>query len=409
MRHGDVRMRGFAQRSRVRDVWQWLQMHVQPLPPESVPVTAAAGRVLAAGVISEVDVPGFTRAMMDGYALQATDTAGASPYNPVPLQVLDESLPGRPTRESVAPGQAVRIMTGAPLPSGADAVLPAEHVREQSATILAMHEVAPGKHVALPGEDIAAGTLVLSCGRRLRPQDVGVLASIGVGTVPVVRAPRVRIVVTGNELLPPGARPRGAQIVDSNSPMLAALIARDGGLVRHPGIVPDDPRQIRAALADDADVIVVSGGSSVGQEDHAPRIVAEEGELLFHGIAMRPSSPAGLGRVGTRLVFLLPGNPVSCLCAYDFFAGRAIRLLGGRTWEWPYHSCRRKLRRKLVSMVGRVDYARVKLVDEQIEPLAISGAAILSSTTRADGFVVVPEDSEGYAEGTEVELFLYDS
>ena len=409
MRHGDVRMRGFAQRSRVSDVWQWLQTHVQPLPPETAPVTAAAGRVLAAEVTSAMDVPGFARAMMDGYALQAADTAGASPYNPVPLSVVDESLPGHPARALVTPGQAVRIMTGAPLPAGADAVLPAEYVSAQSARILALHEVSPGKHVALPGEDIAAGTLVLSCGRRLRPQDVGVLASIGVGAVQVVRPPRVRIVVTGNELLPPGARPQGSQIVDSNSPMLAALVARDGGLVRNPGIVPDDPHQIRAAMTDEADVILVSGGSSVGQEDHAPRLLAEDGELVFHGIAMRPSSPAGLGRLGTRLVFLLPGNPVSCLCAYDFFAGRAVRLLGGRTWEWPYRSCRRTLRRKLVSTVGRVDYARVKLVDEQIEPLAISGAAILSSTTRADGFVVVPEDSEGYAEGTEVELFLYDS
>jgi molybdopterin molybdotransferase len=408
VRHGDVRMRGFAQRSRVTDVWQWLQARVQPLPPETIPVTAAAGRVLAEGVTSDIDVPGFARAMMDGYALHSGDTSGASPYNPVPLIVLDESLPGRPARQSITPGQAIRIMTGAPLPSGADAVLPVEHVREQSTSILALHEVSPGKHVARPGEDIAAGTLVLPGGRRLRPQDVGVLASIGIGMVPVVQMPRVRIVVTGNELLPPGSRPHGARIVDSNGPMLAALVERDGGLVRNPGIVPDDPRQIRAAMADDADVIVVSGGSSVGQEDHAPCVVAEDGELVFHGIAMRPSSPTGVGCLGTRLVFLLPGNPVSCLCAYDFFAGRAIRLLGGRTWEWPYRSCRRRLRRKLVSTVGRVDYARVKLVEEEIEPLAISGAAILSSTTRADGFVVVPEDSEGYAEGTEVELFLYD-
>ncbi len=246
MRQGDVRMRGFAQRSRVSDVWQWLQAHVQPLPPETIPVTVAAGRVLAAGVTSEIDVPGFARAMMDGYALQAGDTAGASPYNPVPLFVLDESLPGRPARQCITPGQAVRIMTGAPLPSGADAVLPVEHVRdvrEQSTRILALHEVSPGRHVARPGEDIAAGTLVLPRGRRLRPQDVGVLVSIGVCAVPVIRAPRVRIVVTGNELLPPGSRPQGAQIVDSNGPMLAALVQRDGGLVRNSGIVPDDPRR----------------------------------------------------------------------------------------------------------------------------------------------------------------------
>jgi molybdopterin molybdotransferase len=408
-RHGDVRMRGFVQRARVTDVWQWLAAHVQPLPPENVPVTQAASRVLADAVISPIDVPSFARAMMDGYALQAGDTAGASAYQPVSLAVIDQALPGRPARQAVAAGQAIRIMTGAPLPAGADAVLPAEHVRAESASLWALQEITPGKHVAQPGEDIAAGTVVLHPGRRLRPQDVGVLASIGVATVPVTKRPRVRLVITGNELLPAGSRPGGAQIVDSNGPMLAALVDRDGGEARHPGIVPDDPALLRAAMTDaEADVILVSGGSSVGQEDYAPHILAAEGELLFHGVAMRPSSPAGLGRLGQRLVFLLPGNPVSCLCAYDFFAGRAIRLLGGRPWEWPYRVCRRKLRRKLVSTVGRVDYARVRLVEDEIEPLAISGAAVLSSTTRADGFVVVPEDSEGYAEQTEVDLFLYD-
>jgi molybdopterin molybdotransferase len=190
--------------------------------------------------------------------------------------------------------------------------------------------------------------------------------------------------------------------------MLAALVHRDGGVLHSSEIVPDDPQQIRAAMAADVHVVLVSGGSSVGQEDHAPRLVAEEGQLVFHGIAMRPSSPAGLGRMGDRFVFLLPGNPVSCLCAYDFFAGPAVRLLGGRRWAWPYPSCRKRLRRKLVSTVGRVDYARVRLIDDEVEPLAIGGASVLSSTTRADGFVVVGEDSEGYAEGTEVEVFLYD-
>jgi molybdopterin molybdotransferase len=154
-------------------------------------------------------------------------------------------------------------------------------------------------------------------------------------------------------------------------------------------------------------VVLVSGGSSVGQEDHVPRLLAEAGELAIHGIAMRPSSPTGMGRIGETLVFLLPGNPVSCLCAYDFFAGRAIRALAGRSRDWPYRRVRCRLSRKLVSTVGRVDYARVQVSDEGIEPLAISGAAVLSSTTRADGFVIIPADSEGYAEGAEVVVLLY--
>ncbi len=293
------------------------------------------------------------------------------------------------------------------MPVGADAVLPVEDVLVDQDDILVSADVAPGRHVAKPGEDIARGKQVLPAARTLRPQDVGVLASIGVNQVQVVRRPTVRLVVTGNELLPPGAQPEGTRIVDSNSPMLEALVARDGGIARNPGIVPDHPEAISRAMHDDADVILVSGGSSVGQEDHAPGILRQDGQLAVHGIAMRPSSPTGLGRLAHRLVILLPGNPVSCLCAYDFFAGRAIRVLGGRKTSWPYRSERRKLGRKLTSVVGRVDYARVQVVDDLIQPLSVGGASILSSTTRADGFVVIPEDCEGYPEGTEVEVHLY--
>ena len=233
------------------------------------------------------------------------------------------------------------------------------------------------------------------------------MSSIGVGSVRVIRRPRVRIVITGNELLPAGTPPEGCRIADANGPMLHALVARDGGIPIARDIVPDQPEALRAALHDDADVILVSGGSSVGQEDYVPRLLADEGELAIHGVAMRPSSPAGMGRLDGRLVFLLPGNPVSCLCAYDFFAGRAIRALGGRSKDWPHRRLRVVLSRKLVSTVGRVDYARVIVRGNEAEPLAVSGASVLSSTTRADGFVIVPADSEGYPPGTEVDVFLY--
>jgi molybdopterin molybdotransferase len=155
-------------------------------------------------------------------------------------------------------------------------------------------------------------------------------------------------------------------------------------------------------------VILISGGSSVGAEDHAPNILGEVGGIAVHGVAMRPSSPAGFGRIGATLVFLLPGNPVSCLCAYDFFAGRALRLLGGRPAAWPHRTQQAMLSRKIASAVGRVDYCRVRLSGNDAEPIALSGASILSSTTRADGFVIVPGESEGYAPGTEVTVYLYE-
>jgi molybdopterin molybdotransferase len=347
---------------------------------------------------------------MDGYAVVAESTEGASSYNRLPLVVVGDSLPGRPFEGSVAVGQGVRIMTGAPLPLGCDAVLPAEWIEGETGTntsVSALAAVSPGKNVGRAGEDIVRGTTLLHTGRVLRPQDLGVLSSVGVSDVPVFSRPRVRLVVTGNELLPSGSRPQGYRIVDANGPMLAALVERDGGLVDFPGLVPDEPGPLLEALEAEADVIIVSGGSSVGIGDLAPTMVAQRGELAIHGIAMRPSSPTGLGRIGERLVFLLPGNPVSCLCAYDFFAGRAIRALGGRNKAWPYHPIHARLTRKISSPIGRLDYARVLVVEGAVEPLAVGGASVLSSTTRADGFVIVPDDSEGFAPGTDVEVWLY--
>jgi len=287
-------------------------------------------------------------------------------------------------------------------------VLPAEEAEIEGELIHVIGAVPARKHIGPRGEDIRAGDRLLSRGRCLRPQDVGLLSSVGVGRVTVIRRPAVRIVVTGDELLPSGTAPDGTRVCDANGPMLEALVRRDGGDPINPGIVPDKPAAVAQAMQDAADVILVSGGSSVGQEDHAPRLLAEHGTLAVHGIAMRPSSPAGMGTLGNRLVILLPGNPVSCLCAYEFFGGRAIRALGGRSRRWPHPARTLPLRRKLVSAVGRVDYARVALVDGQVEPIAVSGASLLSSTTRADGFVIVAADSEGFGPGEDVEVMLYD-
>ena len=409
----DVRMRGFAKRQSVSEAIAWLDSQLRPLPVEDVPLHLAAGRVLSNPVVSDLDVPGFDRATMDGYAVDAGSTEGASSYNRLPLTVVGDSMPARPFEGSVGVGEAVRIMTGAPIPAGADSVLAAEWVEIEKTegktlnSINAIAAVSPGKNIGRRGEDIRRGTTILDAGRVLRPQDLGVLSSIGKAVVSVVRRPRVRLVITGNELLPAGSPPSGFQITDANGPMLSALIERDGGDVVFPGLVRDNPDMILEAIQTEADVIIVSGGSSVGIEDVAPTLVAQHGELAVHGIAMRPSSPTGLGRIGDRIVFLLPGNPVSSLCAYDFFAGRGIRALGGRSKEWPYRKIPGRLSRKISSPIGRLDYARVKVENGVVEPLAVAGASLLSSTTRADGFVIVGDDSEGFAAGTDVDVWLY--
>ena len=405
----DVRMRGFRERATVEAARSSALRGVVPLPGEAVRVTECAGRVLASDVQSEVNVPPFRRATMDGFAVCAEDTYGASAYDPVILRLIGPSMPGRDEGDPVSPGCAGRIMTGAPVPEGADAVLRAEDAAERDGHLEVTAPVAMAKNIGRIGEDVAAGVTVLSKGRRLLPHDAGLLASIGQDPVQVHRQPVVRIIVSGDELLPPGDRPDGFRIVDSNSPMLAALVVRDGGL---PEItrLPDDEDAMRQALArPGADAIVTAGAASVGIEDRVPLLVAELGELLVHGVTMRPSSPTGVGRIRGVPTLLLPGNPVSCLVAYDFFAGPVIRVMGGRPEAWPYATAMLPLRKRLVSQIGRTDYARVVVVDGLVEPVAISGASVLSSVTRASGFVVVPSGLEGYGEGATVEVHLYES
>jgi len=406
----DVRMRGFAQRAEVATALAWVDAQSGPLPAEPVAVDDASGRVLVADLVAPIAVPEFDRSAMDGFALRGAETTGAGDYNPLEFPVVGESWPGRPFEGAVPPGAAVRIMTGSPVPRGLDAVVPAEYAAQEGGRLTITRAVAPGQHVGHVGEDIAAGSTALPAGRQLRPQDAGLAASLGFAQLQVVRQPRVRLLVTGNEVRPPG-QPKGLyEIYDANSMTLRGLVARDGGRVVAHERLGDDPERIGEALAaPGADVVLVSGGSSVGAEDHAPRLLGALGELAIHGVAMRPSSPAGMGRIGAMLVFLLPGNPVSCLCAYDFFAGRAIRRLGARAADWPYRQVRLPVARKIVSQVGRVDYVRVKIGAEGVEPLALSGASMLSTTTRADGFVVAPAESEGFGPGTEVMVHLYES
>ena len=409
--NADVRMKGFLSRTTVEEAWAWIGSTLSAgcrKSIEEISLKDAAGRILAKDIISNANVPGFNRSMMDGYALQAEETYGATSYNALPFNIIGTSLPGKPCTGSVARGTAIRIMTGAPMPDGANAVLPVEGTEIQKDMMLAMSEASIGRNVGFIGEDVSAGTKVLAAGRTLRPQDLGVLSSIGCGIVPVVKRPLVRILITGNELLPAGTSPEGFQIADANGPMLYSLVSRDGGVAEMPPLIHDHRDQLQAAMLEPADVILVSGGSSVGEEDHAPQILAQHGTLAIHGIAMRPSSPAGMGILNGAFVFLLPGNPVSCLCAYDFFAGRVIRALGGRNVDWPYRRITAPLTRKIVSTVGRVDYARVKLIGDAAEPIAVSGASVLSSTTQADGFVIIPPDSEGFATNSTVEVFCYD-
>jgi molybdopterin molybdotransferase len=404
-------MRGFMERNDLEAALEILRSCVKPVEAESVPLDQALGRTLAGDVISTAQVPAFDKSAMDGYALRAAETFGASPTEPALFKVIGEILPGDPGDLEVGPGEAVRIMTGAAFPTGADAVLMAEQTTEEGDGMLAHGSVVPGRNVARAGEDIQKGDKVLARGRLLRPQDLGVLASIDMVEVEVRRRPAVGILCTGNELVEPGSNEAGdrSKVVNSCRPMLEGLVTQTGGLPQALGTLRDDCQALRAAIAAfDGDILLTVGATSAGKEDYLPGIVKELGELPVHGVNIRPASPLAFGRLEKALIVLLPGNPVAAMVGFDLFVRPAIQIQLGRPEERWNRRVRGKLRRKLASALNRTDFVRVRLVgDGEVEPLRSGGAGVLTSVTSADGFVIVPRDDEGFEAGTEVEVFLF--
>lgn len=416
----DVRGKGFGEPTSIEDTLALLAARVAPLTgADEVPLDEALGRVLAADVASAVDVPAFRKACMDGFAVRAADTYGASSYDPATLDLAAGTLlPGSvgatfgPT-PVLAAGQALRIMTGARLPEGADAVLPWERAEVRGERVRVVAALAPGKHVARPGEDVRRGAQLLAAGRRLRPADLGLLASVGLARVPVRRRPRVAVLPSGDELLDPTTTtPDQAQSAlaagrtfESNGALLAALVRSRGLPVRRAGALPDRRAALEAALLGaEEDVLLTTGATSTGQEDVLPLVLAERGELWVHGVDLRPGHPVGLGRLGARLVALLPGNPVAAWTCFQVLVVPLLRLLEGEPAAAALVPRRRRgrLAEKLTSAAGRTDVVRVT-IDEagDVRPLP-GGSSALLGASRADGLVRVPRDLEGLEAGAEV-------
>ncbi len=409
-----VRMRGFAKRVRFSEALGAVLSNVKQLKTELVPFDRALGRVLAEDVISGVDVPPFNRSAVDGYAVRAADTFGASQTRPKKLRVIGSVKIGVSTKLRVGRGQAAKLMTGAQMPKGADAAVMVEHTKADGKFIKVLVPVTPGKNVSARGEDVRAGEVVLRRGQQLRPQDIGMLSSVGHLKVRVFRRPKVAIIATGPELRRPGTRLKPAQITDVNTYSLAAGIVSCGGVAHPLGIVPDTPealrRVVRKALRDD--MVLISGGSAVGEHDIAPEVVAELGKLLFHGVTLRPGGPTAFGVVRGKPVFCLAGFPVASLVAFDMLVKPALWIMQGLPADWGYLRVRAKLAHKITSSLGRADVVRVRVLGEGKDllavPIRVTGSSVLSSMTRADGFVVVPEDREGFDKGQVVEVELYE-
>jgi molybdopterin molybdotransferase len=388
---------------------------VRVLEPERVPILEALGRVLAEEVVADRNIPPLPNSAMDGYAVRAADVARV----PARLRVIAEAPAGRLCPVEVGPGSAVRIMTGAPIPAGADAVVPFEHTRvvQDSSCptadewIEVLRETRPGANVREAGEDVRAGQVVLTPGRVLRPQEIGMLAALGRTEVAVIRRPRVAILATGDEVVPPWETPGPGQIRDANSYTVAAQVRRYGGIPLILGVARDEETLIREgvrrALAERADLIVTSGGVSIGDFDLVKQVLAAEGEMRFWSLNMKPGRPLAFGVVGGVPLVGLPGNPVSAMIATELFVRPAVLKMQGFT-EWPWPELRARLTDPIVRKDGRRHYLRVRLRETpdgwEATLTGDQGSGILSSLVQADGLAVIPEDVDHLPAGAEVRV-----
>ncbi|WP_435175499.1 molybdopterin molybdotransferase MoeA [Halorussus sp. AFM4] len=395
----DRKRSGFKDKTRLAAARERLLDAVRPHGrTEEVPLSSADGRALAEAVVAARNVPHYPRAAMDGYAVRARDTFGASDRSPEVLRHAG----GPEDADEVPPDGAVRVHTGSELPPGADAVVMIEQTDEFGDEVEVFDAVAEGENVAPVGEDVEAGQRLYDPGHRLRPSDLGLLKSVGVDTVEVRDRPTVGVIPTGEELVQ--ADPEPGEVVETNGLTVSHYVERWGGDATYRDVVTDDPDALRAAVQRDLtkDVVVTTGGSSVGERDLLPEVVSDLGELLFHGVALKPGHPVAVGVVEDTPVVMLPGYPVACIINAVQFLRPAMKTAGGLPIE-GFPTTEARLARKIRSEPGIRTFARVQLDEEDGEttatPTRASGSGVLSSVALADGWVEVPEGREGIPEG----------
>lgn len=387
----------------------------QPLPPERVPVLETLGRVLAEDVVADMDIPPLTNTAMDGYAVRAADTARASFEHPVRLRIIQDLAAGYTTDVAVMPGTAIRIMTGAPIPPGADAVVEFEDTEQQGEWVSIFKGVTEGKNVRPPGEDVRKGALILPRGTEIRPQEVGMLAALGHKEAPVHRRPRVAILATGDEVIKADALWQPGKIRDANSYSNAAQVIRYGGVPLLLGIARDDvgelTAKIREGLEKGADLFLTSGGVSVGDFDIVKKVLAAEGEMSFWRVRMKPGKPLAFGQIRGVPLLGLPGNPVSAMVSFELFARPAIlKMLGKTRLKKPIIEA--TLVNAIQSRDNRRHFLRVMVEDREGEYLARltgdQGSGILLSMVHAQGLAIIPEDVDHLPAGTRVSVIMMD-
>jgi molybdopterin molybdotransferase len=405
-----ARLRGFERLTGVDEALTTLlkELRLERLASVRVPLHGALGRVLAEDAVAESDLPPFDRSAVDGYALRAKDTFEASQVSPKVLKLTKE--------DRIDEGEARQIWTGSPLPRGADAVVMLEHTKRVRGGIQVWSPVTPGHNVSMRGEDVKKGEVAVKEGTRLKPHHLGLLAALGRTHVSVVEKPMVAILSTGSELVEPGCKPKPAQVVDVNRLILSCLCVEVGADPLDLGIAGDDLNEIKAKIRegiDRADVVLTTGGTSVGYADLVPTAINQIAApgVIVHGIAMRPAMPTALAILHGKPIIALSGNPVAAMIGFEVFARPLILKLLGVESE-PRPVLRARLTRRVPSVLGRRVFLRVRAFEREgeffAEPVRIKGAGVLTTMTKANGYVIIPEDREGLVEGEPVTVHLFD-
>jgi molybdopterin molybdotransferase len=392
---------------------------IEPLPDFPQPLMDTLGLAVAEDVVAPIGLPSFDNSAMDGYAVRHHDVATATEEAPVHLPVVGEIGAGQAQLLAMSPGTAVKIMTGAPMPAGADSVVPYEWTDRGVAQVRIERAPTPGQHVRPAGEDVAAGDVVVSHGTVLGPRHLGLLASVGRATVRSRPRPRVVVISTGSELREPGAELGHDSIYDGNSFLLAAAARAAGAIAYRVGIVPDEPRAFLEALYDQlvrADLVVTSGGVSQGDYDVVKEALSPLRTVWFGGVAMQPGKPQGFGHVGEDRtpIFTLPGNPVSSYISFQQFVLPAVRKLMGRT---PYArpTTRARLTHDLGSPLGKRQFVRAEYVLDpagragpSVTPVGGHGSHLIGDLASSNALVVVPENVTSLAAGDQVQVLRLD-
>jgi len=410
-------MRSFFKVKTAEDIFESLK-DIEPLGTEFVPITAAFNRILARDIISDEDLPGFKRSTMDGYAIAARDSFGASENLPIPLNIVEEIKMGEMPQCTIQRGECAQISTGGMLPEGADAIVMVEYTQKVEDRVVEINRpVSPLENVILPDDDVKKGQVVLNKGSLLRPQDLGILAGLGISTVDVFTQPKAAIISTGEEIVDISNKPKIGQMRDINSYTLGGLCLQLGVEPIYYGIIKDKFEDLRVFIEkglSQADVVLLSGGSSVGVKDFTlDAILSVDGvEVVAHGVSISPGKPTIIARKGSKTLWGLPGHPVSAMIIFDIFLRYLFGRLMGLTNLMEYHNrmIEAEIDRNIESANGREDYIRVKLSHTDGGWLAtpiLGKSGLIFTMVEADGIVTIDMNTEGLYKGDRVTVRLF--